>query len=188
MATEQIPGGWGNWIFVINDSSVITNGQIVFNETLGKLIGVKYELIAYRMQVVNGINYEFIATAKPATIAPERVDLVEARVHVTSQGQHVIERISPLGPEPNGQPGGWHNWQVPPSADALKAFAKMPMLTGVKYEPYASTQQLVNGTNFCILCSQTYVVLPPLRVNAVLIYLHQDLKGNVTITRIEPIN
>ena len=78
-------------------------------------------------------------------------------------------------------------WSIPESnevTEELKAvFDKgLEGLMGVNYEPVAYMgSQLVAGTNHCFLCKAT-VVYPDAEPYWVLVYLYQDLEGNVTIT------
>lgn len=84
--------------------------------------------------------------------------------------------------------GGWETvsqeeGKLPDEAKA--AFDKATeKLVGASYKPLALlATQLVAGTNYCILCEISPVVLNPVPHFA-LVYVYADLEGNATITNI----
>lgn len=84
--------------------------------------------------------------------------------------------------------GGWNLSEVKPCKlpqKAQSAFtAAVGGLTGATYEPvlFAGTQ-VVNGTNYCIIAIQTFVV-PNSPRRLVKMYIHEGLDGKVSISRI----
>lgn len=110
-------------------------------------------------------------TAAPETVAAEAV----AAVTVSTEEPAV---------------GGWE-FSAEALADnpqAQEAFTlATEQLVGANYEPLALLgTQVVAGTNYCILCRVT-IVYPGAESTLCLMYLYQDLEGNVEITDIQDI-
>lgn len=64
----------------------------------------------------------------------------------------------------------------------------MEKLVGVHYEPLAYlASQVVAGTNHCFLCRAT-VVYPGAQPYYALVYLYEDLAGNVSVLNIAPLD
>ena len=84
--------------------------------------------------------------------------------------------------------GGWstvaHEAQPLPE-EAQAAFDKATAeLVGCNYKPLALlATQVVAGTNYCVLCELSPVVLNPVPYFA-LVYIYADLQGNATVTRV----
>jgi len=82
--------------------------------------------------------------------------------------------------------GGWSVAEDTAITEENKAiFAKgMEKLVGVHYEPVAYLgSQLVAGTNHCFLCKAT-VIYPNAVPTWKLVYLYEDLKGEVSVLNI----
>ena len=82
--------------------------------------------------------------------------------------------------------GGWTPSENPAITEDVQALFDKAMegLVGVGYTPVAYLgSQVVAGTNHCIL-AQAQVVYPDAQPYYVLIYLYQDLQGNVQIMNI----
>ena len=84
--------------------------------------------------------------------------------------------------------GGWEISAAEAGAlpdDARAAFDKaMETLVGADYTPVALLgTQVVAGTNYCILCQVTPVVLNPVPAWA-LVYIYADLEGNAEILNV----
>ena len=171
MEQNTMPGGWSAWSFTPTKET--TN---VFNESLGKLLGVKYKLVASASQLVNGTNYVFLCEAEASTLSGLDY-IVVANVYQPLKGQPHISNIKSVGPKPGPAIGGWQNWHfsVTPRANTIFAEATKNLL-GVKYKPLAFTQQLVAGMNYCFLCEATPATLiaPP---SPALVWINQPLQG-----------
>ena len=86
--------------------------------------------------------------------------------------------------------GGWRASESPEITEEIKAMfdkAKEGLL-GVDYVPVAYLgSQVVAGTNHCLLCQAT-VVYPGAQPGYVLVYIYEDLEGNVEILNIADLN
>lgn len=91
---------------------------------------------------------------------------------------------------PSGMLGGWSATESPeitPEVQDLMDKATEGLL-GVDYTPVAYLgTQLVAGTNHCILC-QAKVVYPDAQPYYALVYLYEDLSGNVEVLDIETLD
>ncbi|MBR5110351.1 MAG: hypothetical protein IK099_09150 [Clostridia bacterium] len=82
--------------------------------------------------------------------------------------------------------GGWTPSESPEITDALQAVFNKGLegLVGVSYVPVAYLgSQVVAGTNHCFLAQAT-VVYPGAQPSYVLIYLYENLQGEVEILNI----
>ena len=82
--------------------------------------------------------------------------------------------------------GGWTPAADPTITDEVKALLDKGMegLVGVNYTPVAYLgSQVVSGTNHAILCQAT-VVYPGAAPYFVIVYLYEDLQGNVSLMNI----
>ena len=82
--------------------------------------------------------------------------------------------------------GGWAPSESPEITEELQALFDQGMegLVGVNYVPVAYLgSQVVAGTNHCFLAQAT-VIYPDARPSWVLIYLYEDLSGNVSLMNI----
>lgn len=82
--------------------------------------------------------------------------------------------------------GGWTPSESPEITDEVRAvFDKgLENLLGVDYTPVAYLgSQVVAGTNHCVL-AQARVVVPDAQPRYVLIYLYEDLQGDVELMNI----
>ena len=89
-------------------------------------------------------------------------------------------------PAENNLVGGWTPAADPTVTEELQAVLDKALesLMGVHYVPVAYLgSQLVAGTNHAFLCQAT-VVYPDAQPRWVILYLYQDLQGNVTIMNI----
>ncbi len=85
-----------------------------------------------------------------------------------------------------GLTGGWTPSADPQVNEELKALFDMGMegLLGVSYTPVAYLgSQVVAGTNHAFLCQAT-VIYPDAQPAYVIVYLYEDLQGNVSILNI----
>ena len=182
MEQNTILGGWSAWSF-----NPTKEANKVFEESLGKLLGVKYKLVAFASQLVNGTNYAFLCEAETAT-HPDSDYIVVAYVYQPIKGQPHIESIKSVGPKPAHIPGGWQNWQFTVTRKAKTIFDEaLKGWLGVNYKPLAFATQLVSGTNYCFLCDATPSVLKPSPYPA-LVWIYQPLHGAPHITEIHTIH
>ena len=82
--------------------------------------------------------------------------------------------------------GGWTPSVDPAVTEELQAVFDMGLegLVGVRYTPVAYLgSQVVAGTNHAFLCQAT-VVYPGAEPYYTIVYLYEDLQGNVTILNI----
>ncbi|MCI5847688.1 MAG: hypothetical protein MRZ98_08590 [Clostridiales bacterium] len=82
--------------------------------------------------------------------------------------------------------GGWNPAADPSITDEVMAVFEKGTegLTGVDYVPVAYLgSQVVAGTNHCFLCQAT-VVYPDAEPGYALMYLYEDLQGNVSVMNI----
>ena len=82
--------------------------------------------------------------------------------------------------------GGYNRADSPVITDEVKALVDRAFedMVGAVYEPVAYIgSQVVKGTNHCILCKTAPVVLEPTETYA-LVYLYEDLDGNVEVSEI----
>ncbi len=88
--------------------------------------------------------------------------------------------------------GGWEkntgntSLKAPENKHVKKVFKKAKkQLMGVKYKGLAYLgSQVVAGTNYCILC-KAKTVAPGANANFVLMFIYEDLDGNVSVTSVE---
>lgn len=82
--------------------------------------------------------------------------------------------------------GGWNVAENTAITEENKAILEKALekLVGVTYEPIAYLgSQVVAGLNHCFLCKAT-VVYPDAVPSLALVYIYEDLSGNVQITNI----
>lgn len=180
--SEGMLGGWGGWDFTPSKEA-----KKVFAETLGKLLGVKYTLIASKSQLVAGTNYKFICSAQD--VFPGGTDyVVEALVYQPLKGNAIIRGIKKIGPVPFPVPGGWTDWTFPSSdrANAVLEEALKGML-GAKYTSYGNTYQVVAGRNYCFLCEEIPSIKVPTTL-ATFVYVSYLVGGKPVVTEIRTID
>ncbi len=187
-----LPGGW-----VSTESPALTEDvQNVFNRALEGLTGVSYEPIAcLGRQLVNGTNYAIFCRA--AVVYPDaKPYFAVLHIHETLDGSAEILDIFSLNPSgeldenaQSAQPvmGGW---SVPESAE--EGFAALEKavegLVGAGCEPIACLgRQLVNGTNYCLLCRIT-AVSPDAAPHYAFVTVWQSLDGNAEISSISELD
>ena len=110
------------------------------------------------------------------TAQPEKVNIPEITPEETEETMTVL-------------PGGWEmikdDTSLDANPDAKSAFEKaQETLDGFEYEPLAVlAKQIVNGTNYCILCRGRFAV-ENARTEMMLVYIYEDLNGNASVTGI----
>lgn len=177
MSTSAV-GAWSAWNFTLT-----AEAKEVFAAATKGLVGVSYTAVAFASQVVNGTNYSFICWAKSAT-NPSMTYPVQMHVFAPLQGTPGIQGIERLGPDVNGLPGGYSSWSVPPTADASKALAEaLKGMVGVSYTALGDTSQVVNGLNYCYLCSGN-IAGPQGTTIAAMVYVYQAPNSSAHLTQI----
>jgi hypothetical protein len=83
-------GGWSPISPKLSDDA-----QKVFDTVFGKMVGVKYEPVAFSKQVVNGINYRYLCNATGIYPGAETKHVVVI-IHQPIQGEPHLESIEPL--------------------------------------------------------------------------------------------
>lgn len=82
MNTTLNTGAWSERKVPLLDDPIF----IIFEQSVGQLIGVEYTLVAYYQQVVNGMNYCFEVESK--VVAPGAVTETKwAYINVSAQGE-----------------------------------------------------------------------------------------------------
>ncbi len=174
-------GSWSAWSFQPNSAATKA-----FEDSLGKLYGAKYKLVAAASQLVNGTNYAFLCEAEAETY-PSTDYVVVAHVYQPIKGPSHITGIESIGPKPHHVMGGFGNWEFEVNKKAKSVFeAAVKHLMGVNYKPLAVTQQLVAGTNYVFLADATPVIERPFSYPA-LVSIYQPLQGGPVIERIQQI-
>ena len=182
-SSPTLAGAWTNWNFAPTPEATAA-----FQEATQGLIGVKYTLLAFASQLVNGTNYAFLCEAQAATRDHLTYPAV-LHAYKPIDGKATITGIKKVGPFPNPVPGGWSNWNFQPTAETVKVFnSALEGYVGVGYQPLAYTSQVVAGTNYCFLAKGT-VIVPGAPQKAALVYIFQPLpgQGEPTVTGIKEI-
>jgi len=180
MDTQTVVGGWTDFDFTIS-----AQAHAVFDQTVGKLIGVKYVPIAVATQTVSGTNYCFLCDAT-GVYPGACTSLVEVYVYQPLQGAPHITAIK-MVMECHAIPGGWSGFHAV-TPDEQKIFAGVVKPLGVNYEPLQVATQVVAGLNYCYLCKAS-IVSPGAVAYPTLVYIFQPLPGAgaAHITAIVPI-
>lgn len=184
--SEPLAGGWA-----VPESFEITDEQrAAFEKAVEGMVGADYELLAcLGTQVVAGTNYALLCSVR--AVSPDaEPSFTVAYVYADLQGGAELLGFRDL--TPNGEfvqdaqaPVG--GWQVPAEeADGLAAFEKaMEGLTGVNYVPIRVIgEQLVSGTNYCVL-TQATTVYPGAAPYCALVFVYRDLSGSVELKDIQ---
>jgi hypothetical protein len=81
-------------------------------------------------------------------------------------------------------PGGWSAFTNKIDAQAEKAFQEATHgLVGVRYTPFAVSQQVVAGMNYIFLCNGQASTMPPM-TGLYSVHVFKPLNGNAVVTRI----
>jgi len=87
-AQVQIPGGWTQL------HKPDPKEEAIFKETTSHLLGVKYQALEVRSQVVEGVDYQYVANQQ--IVGSELVRRVQVDIHAPLKGEPVITGIKPL--------------------------------------------------------------------------------------------
>lgn len=126
----------------------------VFAQTLGKLVGVRYKLIAVQEQRKTDMLYRFLCSGQ-LVIPLQTTWIFLAEVEVTTDGAAAIRKIQQHETRATSMPKACGSWQHPGSEAAVAVLAKIQ--TDDSLTLYASTKQTAENGNLCMLCSQTAV-------------------------------
>lgn len=166
-----------------------------------KLLGVDYVPVAYLgSQVVSGTNYAILARKTAITSAPEST-LVVLIIYQDLTGDATILHVNDFvldgeEAEEAGQAGLLGGWTLPENTesaalpeDAAAAFAKANEgFVGNNLVPIAYLgRQIVNGTNYAILCRSTLVTADPISSIQVVI-VSEDAEGAATFSSIRTVS
>jgi len=173
---------WSAWHFTATPEATK-----VFNESLSRFPGVKYKMVAFATQVVNGTNYAFLCEAA-APSHPQTDYIVVWHAHQPIQGEPHFTEIRAIEFMPNHIANGWQNWHsgMTPRAQTILTTATQ-QLHGVHYKGLAFTTQFNNGTNYEFLCEAT-LDIPGGVPYAVTLFVHQPIQGAPHITSIVKIS
>ena len=164
---------------------------IAFREATSELFGAGYKvLILVGSQVVQGVNYKFIAQVTSTTRTQTKA-LVEMEVYKPLNGKATIKRgsINDLVSEATGL-GAWKITATIGSYPQKVASALSDLfasIDGVGYSPmmYAAQQQ-VSGVNHMIYCKQTKLT-NPISYGLASVILYENLDGKITIQSVTTI-
>lgn len=181
-----IAGGWK----IAEDQTISTAQKAVFDKAMEKLIGVKYDPVAYlASQIVSGTNHCFLAKAtvvRPG--ATPRYVLVYIYENLSKECKVLnIEDVAIPGARNGKAPlGGFtyaENPAITPDIAAVMDKASESKL-GAAYEPVANIgSQVINGTNHVILCKVTPVA-PGAASKFAMVQVAETVDGKCTISEV----
>lgn len=184
----EVTGGWK-----LAEDQRLTAAQIaVFDKAMEKLVGVKYDPVAYlASQVVSGTNHCFLCKAtvvRPG--ATPRYTLVYIYEDLKKDCKILkIEDVTLPGTKEGKQLGGFtfaEDSAITPEIASVIDKATASKL-GAKYEPVANIgSQVINGTNHVILCKVT-AVSPNAAGNYAIVQVMETIDGKCTITDVTDI-
>lgn len=85
---DSVPGGWTDFSTQIDASA-----RQVFDEALGRIVGVGYSPIAVASQVSQGVNYRFFCNAYPVTTPGMQTYPVMVKIYKPIYGQAQLMSI-----------------------------------------------------------------------------------------------
>ena len=92
---SDLLGAWSSWNFTLSAAA-----KDVFDQTVGKLVGVQYTPLAFATQVVNGLNYCFLCEVQ--VVGPENPQFVAMiYVYAPANGEPHITHITRINPGAN---------------------------------------------------------------------------------------
>lgn len=174
-ATQEVVGGWEATDMYV--SRLSKEQQETFDKALEGLVGVGYTPIqVLAVQLVSGTNLAYLAVGETVTATPEKNYYV-ITVYADLNGGAELTNIHKIDSSDlhtkedtkNGpQFGGWTIYENMepvelPDAELQGKFVEATaQLMGVTLQPVAVLgTQLVNGTNYCILCKGNTVSPTP---------------------------
>ena len=186
-ATEEtkeeamIDGGWQS-----PDSMDITDEiRDKVARATADMLGVDYEPIAViGRQIVAGTNYKILC--KLTAVTPDAsATYAIVTIYEDLEGNVSVTEVQNCDAEiVTGNPmGGWQD-QTPAVTEASQKALEnaLEKLVGADYKEIACLRtQIVNGTNYCLLCEITPVV-PNAESHFAIVFVYEDLDGNAQIT------
>ena len=191
-AAESAPVLVGGWAVNTEDTglSAHPDAQAAFEKAVEGAEGTTYEPAALlSSQVVAGVNYCFLARKLDA--APEAQPVIEL-VYVyadLSGGAQILKEEELVGEViPGSFAANTGDLAFGADETVKNAFEKAAeTLLGVNYEPIAYlAKQIVNGSNYMVLC-RTTVVSPDAVPEFALVTIYEDLQGNAKFGESEPL-
>lgn len=181
---EEIVGGYEEISPVVDDSTI----ELV-NKATSELLGATYTPIAnVATQIVSGTNHLILCTITTSSETPVSTYAL-VTIYEDLQGNAEVTAIQNSLAEDETGKGLLSGWQLPESVvvteEVNEALDKaQEELTGASYEAVATlASQVVEGTNYCLLCKVTIVTEDPSEEYKI-VYLNVDLDGNATITSV----
>lgn len=181
-----IAGGWQT-----AEGKTITEAQKqIFDKAMEKLVGVKYEPVAYlASQVVSGTNHCFLAKAtvvRPGATPSYKLVYVYENLSKECKVFDIEDITLPGARDGKAPLGGFtfaENPAITPDIAAVMDKASANKL-GATYEPIANIgSQVINGTNHVILCKIT-AVAPNSTGKFALVQVAETVDGNCKITEV----
>lgn len=180
MDHAAVAGGWQT-----ADDQKITDAQRkIFDKAMEKLVGVKYEPVAYLAnQVVSGMNHCFLC--KATVVRPGAAPTYTlVYIYENLSKECTILNIENLElPGKSGTLGGFTVAEdpaiTPEIASIVDKASKIKL--GASYEPIANIgTQVINGTNHVILCKVT-AVTPGAQSRFALVQIAERVDGECSI-------
>lgn len=178
--------------YEINPTTKIPRDALVaFREATSEIYGAGYKaLILVGSQVVQGVNYKFIAQSTSTTRTPIKT-LVEMEIYKPLTGRSIIKRgsIKDLVSDATGL-GAWRIVAAIDSYPQKVASALNDLFSsidGVGYSPlmYAAQQQ-VSGVNHMVYFKQTKLT-NPVSYGLASVILYENLEGKIIIQSVTTI-
>ena len=179
--TDKIIGGWD-----APDSMEITDAiREKVRMATADMLGVDYEPIAViGRQIVSGTNFRILCKITPVTPDASATYAIVTIYEDLNGNVSVIEVQNCDAEIVTGSPmGGWQD-QVPAKTEASEKALEnaLEKLVGAEYKEVCCLRtQIVNGTNYCLLCEITPVV-PNAESHFAIVFVYEDLDGNAQIT------
>jgi hypothetical protein len=153
----------------------------VFKNTLGKLLGVRYTLIASKEQAG---SCRFLCAGTTVTPVPF-TNLYLAEVELDAEKTAKLLALTQTGPAADGLADGWQSWYVGTSSRAQDIISNLSF-PGELPEVLASTSKTADNATHCLLFAQHSVANPQL-ANVTRVIARQDSRGKTQIVQIDTV-
>ncbi len=183
-ADDRLDGGYT----AAKSPKLTKSRKKLFKKAFKGFVGSEVKPMAYlASQVVAGTNHLYLCTIK-AVVPDAQEYYCFVTIYEDLEGNVSISGIenTEVATDINNLPGGiFAASKVKVSKSIKKAFKKAAKeLLGVSYKPVAVlTEQIVAGTNYCILC-ESQVVYPGASKEYSIVHLYVGLDGSSEITDI----
>ena len=186
MDHAAVAGGWKT----AEDQKINDAQRKIFDKAMEKLVGVKYEPIAYlASQIVSGTNHCFLC--KATVVRPGAAPTYTlVYIYENLSRECTILNIENLDlPGKSGTLGGFTVAEdptiTPEIASALDKASKTKL--GASYEPVANIgSQVINGTNHVVLCKVT-ATAPGAQSSFALVQVAEMVNGECSIGDVKDI-